>query len=432
MGGVHQTSARGVGDAEPCGDASARCLDDRGHPDTADSRPFPRCTSRATTPARGRQRASPSGRWDAVGRGIYLAERRGGRTEPHRRPRRGSSGVHAAARSRALVQPRVGRAALGSAAVDPPRRDPPLPAHRRQQRAATASVSRHPVRAAGRQRTSSAACPSTSLERTVVDCATTLPPLRRARRRRRSAPRRADRPEVIERVLASRPGAAASPAHERSSRSPTTAPSPPASRPPLRRSCATASRCRRHRSPVATRLGTFWADLGWEEWRLLLEYDGRVASTTDARPTSSCGRSAGTTPSSRPAGESLRVTKEDLRGTTRSRAASCRCSRAARDRARPRRALAAERHTRRARRTRVFATRSSTAELPLRPTSLPIDVGATDERAGEPGGAAARAAGAGASAQEQEDQEGHVQGDHQRRPPGAGWRGARGRCGGGP
>lgn len=27
---------------------------------------------------------------------------------------------------------------------------------------------------------------------------------------------------------------------------------------------------------VSTRLGTFWADTGWEEWHLLLEYDGRV------------------------------------------------------------------------------------------------------------------------------------------------------------
>jgi very-short-patch-repair endonuclease len=26
---------------------------------------------------------------------------------------------------------------------------------------------------------------------------------------------------------------------------------------------------------VRTRLGTFWGDLGWPEWRLLLEYDGR-------------------------------------------------------------------------------------------------------------------------------------------------------------
>ncbi len=28
--------------------------------------------------------------------------------------------------------------------------------------------------------------------------------------------------------------------------------------------------------PVVTRLGTFWADLGWEEWQVFLEYDGRA------------------------------------------------------------------------------------------------------------------------------------------------------------
>lgn len=28
--------------------------------------------------------------------------------------------------------------------------------------------------------------------------------------------------------------------------------------------------------PVETRLGTFWADLGWIQWRVLLEYDGRT------------------------------------------------------------------------------------------------------------------------------------------------------------
>jgi very-short-patch-repair endonuclease len=36
--------------------------------------------------------------------------------------------------------------------------------------------------------------------------------------------------------------------------------------------------------PVETRLGTFWADLGWEEWKVALEYDGRtkyVGRTTE-------------------------------------------------------------------------------------------------------------------------------------------------------
>ncbi len=26
--------------------------------------------------------------------------------------------------------------------------------------------------------------------------------------------------------------------------------------------------------PTATHLGTFWSDLGWEEWHLVVEYDG--------------------------------------------------------------------------------------------------------------------------------------------------------------
>ena len=61
---------------------------------------------------------------------------------------------------------------------------------------------------------------------------------------------------------------------------------------------------------VATRLGTFWADLGWEEWRVLLEYDGRP-KYADARPTCSCGRSDATT-RCRGGLAALRVTREDL------------------------------------------------------------------------------------------------------------------------
>lgn len=32
---------------------------------------------------------------------------------------------------------------------------------------------------------------------------------------------------------------------------------------------------------VRTRLGSFWSDLGWEEWRLLVEYDGRSKYLAD-------------------------------------------------------------------------------------------------------------------------------------------------------
>lgn len=35
--------------------------------------------------------------------------------------------------------------------------------------------------------------------------------------------------------------------------------------------------------PIETRLGTFWGDLGWSRWRVLIEYDGRVKY--EQRPT---------------------------------------------------------------------------------------------------------------------------------------------------
>jgi len=66
--------------------------------------------------------------------------------------------------------------------------------------------------------------------------------------------------------------------------------------------------------PITTRLGTFWADLGWEAWRLVLEYDGR----------SKYGLNGGEVLVREKRREDamveagwrvLRVTKEDLRGT---------------------------------------------------------------------------------------------------------------------
>jgi very-short-patch-repair endonuclease len=30
---------------------------------------------------------------------------------------------------------------------------------------------------------------------------------------------------------------------------------------------------------IETHLGTFWADLGWPEWRVVIEYDGRAKYT---------------------------------------------------------------------------------------------------------------------------------------------------------
>ena len=62
---------------------------------------------------------------------------------------------------------------------------------------------------------------------------------------------------------------------------------------------------------VPTRLGTFWADLGWDEWHVLLEYDGRVKylgvdDLVREKRREDALREAGYLV--------LRVTSEDLRG----------------------------------------------------------------------------------------------------------------------
>lgn len=66
--------------------------------------------------------------------------------------------------------------------------------------------------------------------------------------------------------------------------------------------------------PVATRLGTYWADLGWEEWALLLEYDGRTkyASRADLMGEKRRGDAL-----AEAGGTVLRVTHEDLASLSR-------------------------------------------------------------------------------------------------------------------
>lgn len=62
---------------------------------------------------------------------------------------------------------------------------------------------------------------------------------------------------------------------------------------------------------VGTRLGTFWADLGWEEWRVLLEYDGRVKYQDQDSLIREKRRQDAVTEAG---WRSVRVTREDLRG----------------------------------------------------------------------------------------------------------------------
>lgn len=61
---------------------------------------------------------------------------------------------------------------------------------------------------------------------------------------------------------------------------------------------------------VATRLGTFWADLGWEEWRVLLEYDGRAKYVS---PDDLVREKRRQDAVAETGARMLRVTKEDVR-----------------------------------------------------------------------------------------------------------------------
>lgn len=66
--------------------------------------------------------------------------------------------------------------------------------------------------------------------------------------------------------------------------------------------------------PVLTRLGTFWGDLGWEEWKLLVEYDGRPKY----RSTEDLVREKRRQDALTEVGwRTVRVVKEDLRASAR-------------------------------------------------------------------------------------------------------------------
>jgi hypothetical protein len=66
--------------------------------------------------------------------------------------------------------------------------------------------------------------------------------------------------------------------------------------------------------PVATHLGTFWADLGWRDWRLLVEYDGRVKYGAAGMASEAVVREKRRQEAMEEAGwRVVRVVKEDLR-----------------------------------------------------------------------------------------------------------------------
>ena len=179
------------------------------------------------------------------------------------------------------------------------------------------SVTHHPVTPPEDQRAVVGGLPVTSLERTVVDCASTLPPMQGLVVADAALRAGADRLE-IDRVLAGRAGrrgvtrarAVIEVADDGAE-----SPGESAARFTVLRDGLPAPQTQ---VPVETRLGTFWCDAGWVGWRLALEYDGR--GKYDGRATDEFVREKRRHDALLEADwRVLRVTKEDLRGTTLSR-----------------------------------------------------------------------------------------------------------------
>ncbi len=167
------------------------------------------------------------------------------------------------------------------------------------------------------ERTITMGLPVTSLERTVVDCASSLPPLHGlvvADAALRAGANRA----VIDELLVAhtgRRGVTRARALIALADDGAESPGESAARFVVLRDGFPAPLTQ---VPVTTRLGTFWSDMGWEEWRLLLEYDGRPkyqGQATEAFIKEKRRHDALLEADWR----AIRVTKEDLAGRTLTR-----------------------------------------------------------------------------------------------------------------
>ena len=155
--------------------------------------------------------------------------------------------------------------------------------------------------------------PVTTLERTVVDCATSLDPLHGLVIADSALRHGADPARISQLVMARRGhrGIARARAVVGWADEGAESPGESATRFIVLRDGFPAPTTQ---IPVPTGLGTFWADLGWPEWRLLLEYDGRskyAENSADAFMREKRRHDAVVETGWRV----VRVTKEDLRGT---------------------------------------------------------------------------------------------------------------------
>lgn len=266
--------------------------------------------ARNNDPAVVRQRHR-SGDWERIGRGIYLA----GAPGPDRRTDTALGriiGLHQRLHVPHWFSHESAALLWGLDQWVSPRTTHVIQQYRTSS-AGDPSVTRHFTRVSDDELTTRRGLPATTLERTVVDCAASLAPLQglviadsalrcgldAARLADLLAARGGDRGIVRARaVIGFADEGAESPGES-----------------------ATRFIVLRDGLPVPmtqvavpTRLGTFWADLGWPEWKLLLEYDGRskyADSSTEVFMREKRRHDAIVEAGWR----ALRVTKEDLRGT---------------------------------------------------------------------------------------------------------------------
>lgn len=257
---------------------------------------------------------SSSGAWERIARGVYLPAELGPTLDRPRTVALGRiRGIHSRLRSPHWFSHESAALLWGL-----PLWVAPSHTHLMQGHTAGAgrdsSVRHHPVTPPEDQRTAVGGLPVTSLERTVVDCASTLPAMQGLVIADAALRAGADR-TVIDDVLAGRAGqrgvtrarAVLAVADEGAE-----SPGESAARFVIVRDGLPTPQTQ---VPVATRLGTFWCDLGWEAWRLALEYDGR--GKYEGRGTEEFIREKRRHDALLDADwRVLRVTKEDLRGTT--------------------------------------------------------------------------------------------------------------------
>ncbi len=170
-------------------------------------------------------------------------------------------------------------------------------------------ISRHLGRVAPDEATRVAGLPVTSLQRTVLDCTRTMLPL--AGLVVADAGLRAGaRPDEILRMIAEDP-AGRGMARARAILEIADAGAESAQESAVRFVLLRAGLPQPlTQVRIETRLGTFWADLGWKEWRILVEYDGRPKY---ADPDASMREKRRHDAILEAGWRILRVTREDLR-----------------------------------------------------------------------------------------------------------------------